>query len=94
LLWNDTAVAIENKASGNCDEASLVASDQHESAAELDGDDKCQRRHRQADGGNHLRRCTVSSKFAEAAHGERKADQQTAYERKIAGSVHGVYSFC
>jgi CheY-like chemotaxis protein len=22
------------------------------------------------------------------------ADQQTAYQRKIAGSVHGVYSFC
>ena len=72
------------------DEASPEAGDQQDAAAELDGhgDGESQRREGQSHGTDHLSRQPVGTEFAEAAHGEGKADQQAAGEGKITGGVH------
>src|SRR6266702_374141 len=70
-----------------------VAGEQQQSAAQFKDDrhEVGERRHRQADGGNHRGRRTVSGELAEAAHDERQANQHSANDGKIA--VHGVGSF-
>src|SRR5260221_2507093 len=70
-----------------------VAGEQQKSAAQFKDDrhEVGERRHRQADGGNHRGRRTISGKLAEATHSERQANQHSANEGKIA--VHAVGSF-
>src|SRR5882762_8268551 len=70
-----------------------VAGEQQQSAAQFKDDrhEVGERRHRQAGGGNHRGRRTVSGELAEAAHDERQANQHSANDGKIA--VHGVRSF-
>ena len=94
LLWNDTAVASENSTSAAATRRVSEAGDQQDAASELDGhgDGESQRREGQSHGTDHLSREPIGTEFAEAAHGEGKADQHAAGEGKITGGVHGICS--